>query len=120
MHLPLNKITYPAHLQELFEGLIKVVQFDLLDQIPFDLPGPETTPTIAFSKNFEGLGYESQNTYDNLGFTNVLIGMLLLETLVVVLTYIPVPATCVLVRKVRDKYRQGGVQMSTLYIRFFL
>jgi len=31
VHLPLNKITYPAHLQELFKGLIKVVQFDLLD-----------------------------------------------------------------------------------------
>jgi len=31
VHLPLNQITYPPHLQEMFKGLIKVVQFDLLD-----------------------------------------------------------------------------------------
>jgi len=77
--------------------------------MPFDLPGPETTETLAFSDNFEALGYESQNTYDNLGFTNVLILMVLLQTLVVILTYIPTPCCCRAVREVQERFKKSTV-----------
>jgi len=70
----------------MFEQLIRVVQFDLLEftdalQIEITL---EVTDTNPYSVNFDNLSYGSQNTYDNLGFTNFIMAMLLLENTIFV------------------------------------
>ena len=86
VHLPLNAVAYPEHVQAMFEQLIRVVQFDLLEftdalQVEITL---EVTDTNPYSTNFDGLSYGSQNTYDNLGFTNFIMAILLLENTIFV------------------------------------
>jgi len=61
VHLPLNEVSYPPHVQTMFEQMIGVVQFDILaltDAFDIDV-GPSFTETEPFSAKFDDLGYNS-------------------------------------------------------------
>ena len=81
VHLPLINLLYPAHLQALFDRLISVVVFDVLEIFDeFELQTlPEFTPTEPLNDNCNAVGYESTNTMDNLGSINYLVALLLLR-----------------------------------------
>ena len=73
-HLPLNNVNFPNNAFLFFQFLAEVVSFDLFaptDHIDFGL-----TETPPFNENYEELGYESTNFYENLG-SIALIGIII-------------------------------------------
>ena len=73
-HLPLNNVNFPNNAFIFFQFLAEVVSFDLFaptDHIDFGL-----TETQPFNENYEELGYESSNFYENLG-SIALIGIII-------------------------------------------
>jgi len=81
VHLPLINLVYPGHVQALFDRLISVVTFDVLEIFDeFDLQTlPEFTITEPLNANCDIVGYGSTNTTDNLGSMNYLIAVVLLR-----------------------------------------
>jgi len=119
VHLPLNAVVYPAHVQTMFEQLIKVVQFDLLEftdafQIQITLDVTETDP---YSVNFDDLGYGSQNTYDNLGFTNFIIITLLIENIIFVVGKTGMFARC---PRIQRRLEVDAVELSAANMQFVI
>jgi len=84
VHLPLINLLYPVHLQALFDRLISVVVFDVLEIFDeFELQTlPEFTPTEPLNNNCDAVGYGSTNTMDNLGSINYLIALLLVRIVI--------------------------------------
>jgi len=115
VHLPLNEVSYPPHVQTMFEQLIGVVQFDLLELTDaFDIEvGPSFTETEPYSAKFDYLGYNSKNTYENLGFTNFILAVLLFENLVFVLSSIGVFSKC---PRIHARFKIDGETQSAANI----
>ena len=84
VHLPLINLIYPAQVQGLFDRLISVVTFDVLEVFDeFELQTlPEFTPTEPLNINCDTVGYGSTNTMDNLGSINYLIALVLLRIVI--------------------------------------
>jgi len=115
VHLPLNEVSYPPHVQTMFEQMIGVVQFDILaltDAFDIDV-GPSFTETEPFSAKFDDLGYNSQNTYENLGFSNFILAVLLIENMIFVLRKIGVFSKC---PRLHAKLKIDGETQSTANI----
>ena len=73
-HLPLNNVNFSNNAFVFFQFLASVVSFDILaptDHIDFGL-----TETPPYNENYEELGYESSNFYENLG-SIALIGIII-------------------------------------------
>ena len=72
VHLPLNNTSFPMVVQILFQELIKVVTFDIVEQLGslgVELEY-EVSPTTAFNEGFDTLGYGSSEPIDTMGTVN--------------------------------------------------
>ena len=73
-HLPLNNVNFSNNAFIFFQFLAEVVSFDIFaptDHIDFGL-----TETPPFNENYEELGYETSNFYEDLG-SIALIGVII-------------------------------------------
>ena len=77
----------------------------------------EVTDTQAFSQNFDALGYGSQNTYDNLGFSNIILILLLIDNLVFVLGKSGLFSRC---QRVNRRLQIEGVTLSATNMQFVI
>jgi len=76
----MNNVTLPANVMILFENLIKIVTFDVVDfRKDFGLKLMNTSSTMPFNDNFQTLGYDSQISSDLLGSINLMIIWVLLR-----------------------------------------
>jgi len=122
LHLPMNKVSFPESTFNFIEPLIKVVTFDLteiLDLVGLDIELFSFTETLPFNKNFDQLGYGSQNTIDNLGFINLVIAYFVIEVLVYFLLVLAesLCSNCC-TKKLREKIEPHS--LSNNLLRFML
>ena len=73
-HLPMNNINFPMNAHTFYYFLTKIISFDIFS--PFNYFDFGFTETGPFHSNYEWLGYETSNFYENLG-SIVLIGLIL-------------------------------------------
>lgn len=76
-HLPLNQIVFTPNVYYVFDVLIQVVSFDLL--APADYIDFGFTESDPYSDNFEWLGYESSNLFENLGSIALFASFIILK-----------------------------------------
>lgn len=79
VHLPLNNVLFTPELYTAFDILLPIVTFDLIspfgnDMIPIPWGFSETDP---YNENFEWIGYDSANFFNNLGSIGLFIFILI-------------------------------------------
>ena len=74
-HLPLNNINFPLNAHNFYFFLTRVVSFDVF--APTDFFDFGLTETEPYHSNYEWLGYETTNFYENIG-SIIVIGIILL------------------------------------------
>ena len=80
VHMPLNSMVFPKPAASLFENLIGVVTFDILEQLGALGYGLEyeVSPTAPFNDGFEALGYDSAEPIGLLGTINFIMAGIIL------------------------------------------
>jgi hypothetical protein len=111
VHLPLNNINFPVVVQVMFENLISVVTFDVLEsleEIGFGLEY-DASPTSPYNAGFDTLGYSTSEPIDLLGTINFLFAIIVIQIL---WFFTPRRFCC------KNFKRQQGDSLSNGLIRF--
>lgn len=109
-------IQYPEFLAGMFEQLINLVTFDVIESLAeVDVTiDYDASPTMAFNDGFETLGYDSSEPIGLLGTVNFVLAILILKT-------IWFGVRLLLPKNVQDRLgRATGTDYSAEWIRFFL
>jgi len=120
VHTPLNNFNMPNNCFTIFQFMAEVVSFDLF--APTDHADFGFTQTPPFNQQFDDLGYESTNFYENLGSIGLIAVFMVLRTLFLplLLAFLRTMRCCRCCRVIQKKLELKAAERTNFWLRFGL